>query len=63
MHLPVVQDANENLNSEVDLSKLKTMEQEELCSLLHTQLYGAMSCDKNIASNQDKLDEKWDTIF
>lgn len=38
MHLPVVQDAYENLNFEVDLLKQKSMEQEELCSLLHTQL-------------------------
>ena len=34
MHLLVVQDAYEKLNFEVDLLKQKSMEQEELCSLL-----------------------------
>ena len=41
MHLPVVQDAYEKLNSNVDVLKHKSVEQEEICPLLCTQLSNA----------------------
>ena len=41
MHLHVVQDAYEKLNSDVDILKQKIVEQEELCFLLHIQLSNA----------------------